>query len=99
MANSPLKLLAIGDVRGKFSQFMKRINSVNAKNGPFEMILCVGDFFGEDLDQEQFQVWTDIKSGKVKVPVPIYLLGPMNDGQKGFYPDLEGKRSHNYLDA
>ena len=37
-----MKILTIGDVEGKFTQFFKKLNSVNSKNGPFEMVLCVG---------------------------------------------------------
>lgn len=86
---SSLKILTCGDVKGNFGTFFKRVNSVNAKNGPFEMILCVGDFFG-NVDGENARVWNDIVSGKVKVPAPIYLLGPVEDGQKSHFPDIEG---------
>ena len=87
-----LKILAIGDVNGKFAAWIKRINSVNSKNGPFEMVLCVGDFFGseESWTEENRQVWEDLKSGKIKLPCPIYILGPKNEGQKAFFPDIEG---------
>ena len=86
----PQKILVCGDVQGQFVQFFKKINSVNSKNGPFEMILCVGDFFGKNLDSNNETFWSDIKMGKIKVPVPIYLLGPMDDSQKSYFPDIEG---------
>ena len=90
MTTAPLKTLACGDVKGQFKSFFKRVNAVNSKNGPFEMIFCVGDFFGRQLDDENEQFWNDIKSGKVKCPVPIYLLGPVEESQKAFFPDIEG---------
>ena len=34
------------------------------------MVLCVGSFFGAgNLG------WQDYKSGRVKVPIPVYILG------------------------
>ena len=90
--STPYKILACGDVKGKFSTFFKKVKSVNTKNGPFEMIICVGDFFGDHEfgESEDRQIWNEIKSGKVKVPAPIYMLGPLNESQKTFYPDIDG---------
>lgn len=86
-----LKILACGDVNGNFTTFFKRINSVNAKNGPFEMVVCVGDFFGsQELSEENAGLWNEIKKGQSKVPCPIYLLGPKDESQKSHFPDIEG---------
>ena len=88
---APCKILSCGDVNGKFASFLKRIKSVNAKAGPFEFILCVGDFFGkQDLTPENEEIWNDLKTGRTKVPVPIYLLGPTNENQNHYFPDIEG---------
>ena len=88
----PLKILAVGDIKGQFGAFFKRITSVNAKAGPFEMVLCVGDFFGinEEWKESDADLWKEIRSGKTKSPVPIYLLGPLNESQRSNYPDIEG---------
>ena len=37
-----LKVLASGDVDGRFAAFLKRLEAVEKKAGPFEMVLCVG---------------------------------------------------------
>ena len=37
-----LKVLASGDVDGRFGAFLKRLETVEKKAGPFEMVLCVG---------------------------------------------------------
>ena len=47
MAQKAIKVLACGDVQGQISQLLKRIEAVNKKAGPFEMVLCVGQFFNE----------------------------------------------------
>ena len=37
------------------------------------MLLCVGSFFGPgNLG------WSDYKSGRCKVPIPVYILGNVN---------------------
>jgi len=47
MAQKAIKVLACGDVKGQIGPLLKRIEAVNKKAGPFEMVLCVGQFFDE----------------------------------------------------
>ena len=42
VATATLKVLASGDVDGRFAAFLKRLEAVEKKAGPFEMVLCVG---------------------------------------------------------
>jgi hypothetical protein len=42
-----VKVLLCGDVLGGFSALLKKVSAVNAKAGPFELLLCVGQFFAE----------------------------------------------------
>ena len=80
-----MKILVAGDVEGNLSTLFKRVESVNSKAGPFEMLLCVGSFFGPgNLG------WGDYKSGRCKVPIPVYVLGPTDPSQLISYPDLAG---------
>ena len=80
-----LKILVSGDVEGNISALFKRVEAVNAKAGPFEMLLCVGSFFGPgNLG------WSDYKSGRCKVPLPTYILGPTAPTQLSSFPDLAG---------
>jgi len=39
-----VKVLLTGDVDGKIEALFKRAASVNASNGPFHILLCVGAF-------------------------------------------------------
>jgi hypothetical protein len=39
---APACSLVAGDVNGKFSSFFSRIETVNSKNGPFDMLLVAG---------------------------------------------------------
>lgn len=40
--------LVCGDVRGNFKVLFNKLQSINQKSGPFDLLLCVGDFFGSD---------------------------------------------------
>lgn len=44
---SAVKVLLAGDCLGAFSALFKRVATVNAKSGPFDLLLCVGQFFEE----------------------------------------------------
>lgn len=80
-----LKILVSGDVRGKFKSLMKRVSSVNEKSGPFDYLLCVGDFFGPSDDE-----WNMLKSGKIEVPITTYVLGPNDVEHTVKYSDING---------
>jgi hypothetical protein len=45
--------LVCGDVEGKFKTLFSRVNNINKEHGPFDLLFCVGKFFGatdEDLE-------------------------------------------------
>ncbi|XP_018563019.1 CWF19-like protein 1 homolog isoform X2 [Anoplophora glabripennis] len=75
------KILLCGDVEGKFDTLFKRVESINKKSGPFDILLCVGNFFG--VNNKEF---TPYKIGDKKVPVPTYILGPNKEDHVPFYP-------------
>ncbi|CAG9865148.1 unnamed protein product [Phyllotreta striolata] len=78
------KLLICGDVEGKFQQLFKRVESINNKSGPFDCLLCVGNFFG--INNREF---IEYKLGDKKVPIPTYILGPNNESNVNEYPTDE----------
>lgn len=53
--------LLCGDVEGKFDVFFNRINNINKKSGPFDLVLCVGNFFG--INNKEFEPY---KNGEKK---------------------------------
>ncbi|XP_033638777.1 CWF19-like protein 1 [Asterias rubens] len=85
MAGKPLKILVCGDVEGNLSQLFKRVNNVNKKAGPFEMLLCVGEFFGPN-DAE----WNKYKTGQETAPMPVFILGPNKQENMKFIQDVKG---------
>lgn len=94
----PNRLLC-GDVEGKFCALFDRVDTINKKNGPFELVLCVGNFFG--VNNREFQLY---KSGEKKgccwrcvfvwsgnclftVAVPTYVLGANKSEHNELFPD------------
>ena len=51
-----------GDVDGRLNLLYKRVRNVNNKNGPFDILICVGDFFNTSHMEE----WLTYQSGKEK---------------------------------
>lgn len=47
MLMSAAKVLLAGDCLGGFEALFKKVAAVNKKNGPFDLLLCVGQFFEE----------------------------------------------------
>jgi hypothetical protein len=39
-----------GDVEGKFKEFFSKVESINKKSGPFDLLFVVGSFFGDEID-------------------------------------------------
>ncbi len=89
---SSLKVLACGDVCGRLTAWLKRLNTVCNKAGPFNLALCVGSFYspsGEYSEEDQ-RLLDSIKSGKTTLPLPVYILGPNSQCEVSHYGDLGG---------
>ncbi|KAI8822915.1 CwfJ C-terminus 1-domain-containing protein-like protein [Fimicolochytrium jonesii] len=68
----PVKALVVGALNGKLQTAFGKINSINAKHGPFDLVLCVGDFFGSsETTSADVQ---GVLSGSLKVPLPTYII-------------------------
>ncbi|KAJ8980670.1 hypothetical protein NQ317_013282 [Molorchus minor] len=75
------KILLCGDVEGKFDVLFKRVENINKKSGPFDMLICVGNFFG--INNKDFIPY---RIGDKKVPIPTYILGPNKEDHSRLYP-------------
>lgn len=94
----------MGDVRGRFKQLFQRVEQVNKKAGPFEILCCVGDFFGDDKQNEELIAYKNgFKHSKYTylclhftlyklfifiVTVPTYVLGPNKKEHCKYFADL-----------
>lgn len=77
--------MVCGDIEGKFDQLFSRINSIQKKSGSFDLLLCVGNFFG-DRNEE----WDKYSSETAKVPLPVLILGPNKPEHVDLYKDMSG---------
>ncbi len=93
-----MKLLCVGDVRGRFAVLLKRLEGVRKKTGAdFDMILCVGSFFSssnEDFDgaaseSDRIAFETFNKASSVSSST-LYVLGPNCEAESTRYKDLNG---------
>jgi hypothetical protein len=84
-----LKLLVCGDVRGKFVQLFTRVNAIQKKMGQFDMMFCVGDFFGDDDDNDDSE-WERLRTGIIKAPVAMLILGPNKPQHAKYFLDSGG---------
>ncbi|KAL7735607.1 hypothetical protein ACLKA6_009564 [Drosophila palustris] len=79
------KILVVGDVRGRFKQLFSRVEQVNKKAGPFEILCCVGDFFGADKQNEELIAY---RNGFKHITVPTYILGPNKEQDNKHFEQL-----------
>ncbi|XP_046435510.1 CWF19-like protein 1 [Neodiprion fabricii] len=79
------KVLVCGDVRGNFKALFTKIEVINKKSGPFDFLLCVGNFFGPtNIELEPY------KNGMRHISVPTYVIGPNTEADVEHYPDIDG---------
>ncbi|XP_061468662.1 CWF19-like protein 1 [Rhineura floridana] len=82
----PLRVLACGDVEGKLGTLYSRVQAVQKKSGQFDLLLCVGEFFGSAQNPE----WEEYQTGAKKAPIQTYVLGANNSETARRFPDASG---------
>ncbi|XP_034994563.1 CWF19-like protein 1 isoform X3 [Zootoca vivipara] len=81
-----LRVLVCGDVEGRLGSLYSRVQAVQSKSGPFDLLLCVGNFFGSAQDPE----WEQYQTGAKKAPIQTYVLGANNSETAQCFPDASG---------
>ncbi|KAJ6224498.1 hypothetical protein RDWZM_003043 [Blomia tropicalis] len=80
-----LKVLVVGNVFGKYQKLFKRVSDVNKKAGPFDLLLCVGDFFGTDIE-----AYNELINGSTDLPaIPTYLIGRVPQHVSKSHPNFD----------
>jgi len=79
------KVLICGDVQGHFTILFSKVEIINKKNGPFDFLLCVGNFFGADNSELE-----SYKSNEKTISIPTYFIGPNRESDLTHYPDEDG---------
>lgn len=88
MGEQPLRVLACGDVVGRVNALFNRVRAVQKKSGQFDLLLCVGDFFGSSAEAQA--EWEEYKSGAKKAPIHTYILGSASQETVKYFPGADG---------
>ncbi|KAJ8521668.1 hypothetical protein ONZ45_g1663 [Pleurotus djamor] len=48
--DGPTKILTVGSAVGSIRDLFTKVKGINTKHGPFDFVLCLGDFFGPPSD-------------------------------------------------
>ncbi|KAL9224253.1 hypothetical protein vseg_000310 [Gypsophila vaccaria] len=78
MSSPPPRLLFSGDVHGRLTLLYKRYATVNKSAGPFDALLCVGQFFPDTT--EQLQEFMEYIEGRREIPIVTYFIGDYGAG-------------------
>uniref|UniRef100_A0A8C4ZG44 CWF19-like protein 1 n=1 Tax=Gadus morhua TaxID=8049 RepID=A0A8C4ZG44_GADMO len=81
-------LLTCGDVQGKFNDLFNRVRTIQKKSGQFDLLLCVGDFFGKTEESEA--EWQEYKTGAKKAPIHTCVLGAASQATVKYFPSADG---------
>uniref|UniRef100_A0A671MGQ4 CWF19-like protein 1 n=1 Tax=Sinocyclocheilus anshuiensis TaxID=1608454 RepID=A0A671MGQ4_9TELE len=79
--------LACGDVEGRINALFNRVNAIQKKSGQFDLLLCVGEFFGTSEAEAE---WEAYKSGAKKAPIHTYILGAASQETVKYFPNSDG---------
>lgn len=83
MSSEPLKILVAGDVEGNFKLLCSRVNSVNAKSGPFHLLLIPGKVIGSDVGS-----WLSLRDGTYTLDVPTCILGATEEQHSQYFQHI-----------
>ncbi|XP_053321529.1 CWF19-like protein 1 [Spea bombifrons] len=88
MSEKALRVLTCGDVYGKLDVLFNRVQTIQKKSGQFDLLVCVGSFFGTSPESEA--LWEEYKSGKKKAPIQTYILGANNQETVKYFQEVNG---------
>ncbi|XP_047431352.1 CWF19-like protein 1 [Mugil cephalus] len=88
MGDQPVRVLACGDVEGRLNALFSRVQAIQKKTGQFDLLLCVGEFFGTTAEAEV--EWQQYKTGAKKAPIHTYILGAASQEMVKNFPNADG---------
>ena len=62
--------LAVGSPLGAIKDLFARVKVIHDKHGPFAFVLCVGDFFGPQENEDI----AELLAGTLAPPLPVYVM-------------------------
>ncbi|CAH8853099.1 unnamed protein product [Trichobilharzia szidati] len=79
------KVLICGDVKGKVKALFSRVLKIMATAGQFDMMFCLGDFFGNNIEEVEGLI-----DGNIAVPLPTYIVSPLTESARKFCDQESG---------
>ncbi|PPQ98832.1 hypothetical protein CVT24_003386 [Panaeolus cyanescens] len=70
--------LTVGSAAGAIRDIFAKIKAIDAKHGKFDLVLCVGDFFGPINDRDESEELSELLEGKLEVPLQCYIMQGSN---------------------
>lgn len=61
-----LRRLTVGPAIGSIKELFTKVNAINAKHGKFELLICVGDFFGASDDGSGSPEVEELLNGQIE---------------------------------
>lgn len=64
--NCDSQSLTVGAARGSIRELFSKIKAIDTKHGKFELVLCVGDFFGPSEEQYRSKEVDELLNGDIE---------------------------------
>ncbi|KAA1123669.1 hypothetical protein PGTUg99_026312 [Puccinia graminis f. sp. tritici] len=68
------KILVIKPKPGRFKALFAKLTTINKKNGPFDLVICVSDLFKIPENDEEQEELDDLIAQNVEVPVRTFAM-------------------------
>ncbi|POW14830.1 hypothetical protein PSTT_02650 [Puccinia striiformis] len=68
------KILVIKPKPGSYKLIFNKLTTINKKNGPFDLILCVSDLFKVPENPQEIEELDDLLGNKIVVPVRTFAM-------------------------
>jgi RNase P protein component len=68
------KSLVIKPKPGRFKALFSKLTTINKKNGPFDLIICVSDLFKTPENEQEEEELDDLLAHQISVPVRTFAM-------------------------
>ncbi|CAK5277556.1 unnamed protein product [Mycena citricolor] len=77
-----VKILTVGSAVGSMRDLFAKVKSIDAKHGKFDLVLCIGDFFGALDNASAVEETRQLLDGELEAPIECYIMqgdNPLSD--------------------
>ncbi|KAG0018747.1 hypothetical protein BGZ80_006784 [Entomortierella chlamydospora] len=68
---SSVKVLVVGSANGDLTNLCSKVGTINSKHGPFDLLLCTGNFFAKETPMETID---NLLENKLDFPITTYFI-------------------------